>query len=119
MNIYNALKLPSITKHSSTTSGTATGTNMGADFQTQGAAAATTVKASRPIDLHAYWPSAGQDALFTNAHVLAQPCCVCKDEKAARDECMLFSTGDEPEKTCRTTIERYRSCMAGYGFKLP
>ncbi|KAI9809353.1 MAG: hypothetical protein M1825_002645 [Sarcosagium campestre] len=41
-----------------------------------------------------------------------------KDEKAARDECMLFSNGDAQEN-CRSTIDKYRSCMAGYGFKLP
>jgi cytochrome c oxidase assembly protein subunit 17 len=44
---------------------------------------------------------------------------VCKDEKASRDECMLFSTGDNAEEKCKTTIEAYKSCMAGYGFKLP
>ncbi|KAI9783878.1 MAG: Cytochrome c oxidase copper chaperone [Peltula sp. TS41687] len=52
------------------------------------------------------------------APTAVKPCCVCKDEKAARDECMLFSDGDPKEK-CRSTIEQYRSCMAGYGFKLP
>ncbi len=31
---------------------------------------------------------------------------------------MLFSDGDSMEK-CQSTIERYRTCMAGYGFKLP
>ncbi len=31
---------------------------------------------------------------------------------------MLFSNGD-PEKACQTTIEKYRSCMAGFGFNLP
>jgi cytochrome c oxidase assembly protein subunit 17 len=48
-----------------------------------------------------------------------QPCCVCKDEKASRDECMLFSTSDNAEEKCRSTIEAYKSCMAGYGFKMP
>lgn len=52
------------------------------------------------------------------AAATVKPCCVCKDEKAARDECMLFANG-EPETTCRSTIEQYKSCMAGYGFKLP
>ncbi|KAF2201130.1 hypothetical protein GQ43DRAFT_394973 [Delitschia confertaspora ATCC 74209] len=45
-----------------------------------------------------------------------KPCCVCKDEKAARDECMLFSTGDA-QKECANLITKYRECMAGYGFK--
>ncbi|KAK4217015.1 cytochrome C oxidase copper chaperone-domain-containing protein [Rhypophila decipiens] len=47
-----------------------------------------------------------------------KPCCVCKDEKAKRDECMLFSKADDPEKDCKSTIELYKSCMAGYGFKV-
>ncbi|KAK1768425.1 cytochrome C oxidase copper chaperone-domain-containing protein [Phialemonium atrogriseum] len=47
-----------------------------------------------------------------------KPCCVCKDEKSKRDECMLFSTAADPEKDCNSTIEQYRSCMAGFGFKV-
>ncbi|KAM7205495.1 cytochrome c oxidase [Naviculisporaceae sp. PSN 640] len=47
-----------------------------------------------------------------------KPCCVCKDEKAKRDECMLFSKSDNPEKDCKSTIDLYRECMAGYGFKV-
>ncbi|KAI9825305.1 MAG: hypothetical protein M1832_001339 [Thelocarpon impressellum] len=41
-----------------------------------------------------------------------------KDEKAARDECMLFSDGDAQE-SCKSAIDKYRSCMAGFGFSLP
>ncbi|KAI9676557.1 MAG: Cytochrome c oxidase copper chaperone [Caeruleum heppii] len=52
------------------------------------------------------------------ASAKVKPCCVCKDEKAARDECMLFSDGDARE-SCKSTIDKYRSCMAGYGFTLP
>ncbi|KAI9760732.1 MAG: Glucosyltransferase-like protein [Chaenotheca gracillima] len=52
------------------------------------------------------------------ASASVKPCCVCKDEKAQRDECMLFSDGDAQEN-CRSTIDKYKSCMAGYGFKLP
>jgi len=48
-----------------------------------------------------------------------KPCCVCKDEKAVRDECMLFSNATNPQKDCATTIDKYRICMAGFGFKLP
>ncbi|KAB5580004.1 cytochrome C oxidase copper chaperone-domain-containing protein [Coniochaeta sp. 2T2.1] len=47
-----------------------------------------------------------------------KPCCVCKDEKAKRDECMLFSTGSDPSIECKSTIDQYRSCMAGFGFKV-
>ncbi|KAL8406336.1 hypothetical protein RB596_004982 [Gaeumannomyces avenae] len=47
-----------------------------------------------------------------------RPCCVCKDEKAKRDECMLFSSAKDPEEDCKTTIQQYRSCMEGFGFKV-
>ncbi|KAJ4296140.1 telomere binding protein [Collariella sp. IMI 366227] len=47
-----------------------------------------------------------------------KPCCVCKEEKAKRDECMLFSTAADPEKDCQSTIDLYKSCMAGFGFKV-
>nr|AAY64186.1 Cox17p [Paracoccidioides brasiliensis] len=48
-----------------------------------------------------------------------KPCCVCKPEKAARDDCMLFSKSDDPaQQECRPLIEQYKSCMAGYGFKI-
>ncbi|KAJ9142079.1 hypothetical protein NKR23_g7388 [Pleurostoma richardsiae] len=47
-----------------------------------------------------------------------KPCCVCKDEKATRDECMLFSKAADPAKDCKTTIEQYKSCMAGFGFQV-
>ncbi|KAI9858519.1 MAG: hypothetical protein M1824_004255 [Vezdaea acicularis] len=48
-----------------------------------------------------------------------KPCCVCKDEKSARDECMLFSNSDNAEKECESIVSKYKACMAGYGFKLP
>ena len=47
-----------------------------------------------------------------------QPCCVCKDEKSTRDECMLFSKAADPVADCKSTIERYRTCMAGFGFQV-
>ncbi|KAI4717431.1 hypothetical protein E4T48_06367 [Aureobasidium sp. EXF-10727] len=49
----------------------------------------------------------------------AKPCCVCKDEKAARDECMLFSTAADPQADCQSMIQKYKTCMQGYGFSLP
>ncbi|CAG8952185.1 hypothetical protein HYFRA_00000925 [Hymenoscyphus fraxineus] len=48
-----------------------------------------------------------------------KPCCVCKEEKASRDECMLFSNAKDPQKDCASTIDKYKSCMAGFGFNLP
>ncbi|KAI1408775.1 cytochrome C oxidase copper chaperone-domain-containing protein [Hypoxylon sp. FL1857] len=47
-----------------------------------------------------------------------KPCCVCKDEKSKRDECMLFSKSADPARDCKTTIDQYRTCMAGFGFKV-
>ncbi|KAF2238092.1 hypothetical protein EV356DRAFT_336123 [Viridothelium virens] len=47
-----------------------------------------------------------------------KPCCVCKDEKAARDECMLFSNSSDPQEECQSLVGKYKSCMAGYGFKI-
>ncbi|KAL0938693.1 cytochrome c oxidase copper chaperone [Colletotrichum truncatum] len=45
-----------------------------------------------------------------------KPCCVCKEEKAKRDECMLFSKAADPAKDCVSMIDQYRSCMKGFGF---
>ncbi|KAI0385947.1 cytochrome C oxidase copper chaperone-domain-containing protein [Hypomontagnella monticulosa] len=47
-----------------------------------------------------------------------KPCCVCKNEKSKRDECMLFSKAADPALDCKTTIDQYRSCMAGFGFQV-
>ncbi|KAI4191956.1 MAG: hypothetical protein LQ348_003330 [Seirophora lacunosa] len=52
------------------------------------------------------------------AAAAVKPCCVCKDEKAARDECMLFSDSDDPQKECESMVDRYRSCMKGFGFTI-
>jgi len=47
-----------------------------------------------------------------------KPCCVCKEEKQARDECMLFSRSDEPQEDCRSMVDKYKICMKGYGFTI-
>ncbi|KAI5854519.1 cytochrome C oxidase copper chaperone-domain-containing protein [Durotheca rogersii] len=47
-----------------------------------------------------------------------KPCCVCKDEKSKRDECMLFSKASDPASDCKTTVQQYKSCMAGFGFQV-
>lgn len=47
-----------------------------------------------------------------------QPCCVCKDEKSQRDECMLMSKAADPEADCKSTILQYKECMQGFGFKV-
>ncbi|KAI4223075.1 MAG: hypothetical protein L6R36_005677 [Xanthoria steineri] len=52
------------------------------------------------------------------ASTKVKPCCVCKDEKSARDECMLFSNSDDPQKDCEGMVDKYRSCMKGFGFTI-
>ncbi|KAF2636726.1 hypothetical protein P280DRAFT_522016 [Massarina eburnea CBS 473.64] len=47
-----------------------------------------------------------------------KPCCVCTDEKAKRDECMLFSNSSNPQEECVDLVTKYKDCMAGYGFKI-
>ncbi|KUI57572.1 Cytochrome c oxidase copper chaperone [Cytospora mali] len=59
-------------------------------------------------------PSSTTEAAALNP----KPCCVCKDEKSKRDECMLFSNAADPAKDCQSTIDRYRSCMKGFGFQV-
>ncbi|KAI0155047.1 cytochrome C oxidase copper chaperone [Xylariaceae sp. FL1272] len=47
-----------------------------------------------------------------------KPCCVCKDEKAKRDDCMLFSKAADPTSDCKPIIDQYKTCMAGFGFQI-
>ncbi|KAH7379308.1 cytochrome C oxidase copper chaperone-domain-containing protein [Phaeosphaeria sp. MPI-PUGE-AT-0046c] len=62
----------------------------------------------------------GADLKDTAAAAAAKPkpCCVCLDQKAKRDECMLFSTSNDAQKECADLVGQYRQCMAGYGFKI-
>lgn len=43
---------------------------------------------------------------------------MCKDEKAKRDECMLFSNAKDPAADCMSLVDQYKSCMAGFGYKV-
>lgn len=43
---------------------------------------------------------------------------MCKDEKSQRDECMLMSKSANPEEDCKSTIQQYKACMEGFGFKV-
>jgi len=53
----------------------------------------------------------------TSKHAADRKAGVCKGEKAARDECFLFSDkGGETE--CLDKIDAYKKCMAGFGFKI-
>nr|OQO32023.1 hypothetical protein B0A51_00822 [Rachicladosporium sp. CCFEE 5018] len=67
-------------------------------------------------------PATSTSASSTTASTTAskpKPCCVCKDEKAARDECMLFSTAKDPQAACQDMVSGYRRCMEGFGFSIP
>lgn len=44
-----------------------------------------------------------------------KPCCVCLDEKKTRDECLLFNGQDSGK--CDDIIQKYKTCMKGYGFE--
>ena len=45
-----------------------------------------------------------------------KPCCVCREEKETRDQCLLFNGSDS--KSCVEFIEKYKQCMKGYGFDI-
>ncbi|KAJ9143614.1 hypothetical protein NKR19_g6776 [Coniochaeta hoffmannii] len=77
--------------------------------------------ASQALNMPSLNPGASSNAPASAADAAAskpKPCCVCKEEKSKRDECMLFSTGADPSVECKSTIDQYRSCMAGFGFKV-
>ncbi|KAF4458490.1 Cytochrome c oxidase copper chaperone [Fusarium albosuccineum] len=63
-------------------------------------------------------PAASTTASSTTTTNKPKPCCVCKDEKSKRDECMLFSTANDPAADCKSLVEQYRSCMSGFGFQV-
>ncbi|KAJ4397080.1 Cytochrome c oxidase copper chaperone [Gnomoniopsis smithogilvyi] len=63
-------------------------------------------------------PAMAQPVAPTNTAEKPKPCCVCKDEKSKRDECMLFSNAADPAKDCQSTIDQYRNCMKGFGFEV-
>ena len=88
---------------------TTTTNNLAADLKPKGEAAAKAKVSTSPPQ---HFPSTPSDRSF-------QPCCVCKDEKAARDECMLFSNAADPQADCQSMIQKYKTCMQGYGFSLP
>ncbi|KAJ1331492.1 Cytochrome C oxidase copper chaperone (COX17) [Microdochium nivale] len=74
-------------------------------------------RASMP-SLTSQQPDLSKPTLSSDAASKPKPCCVCKDEKAQRDECMLFSTTADPTAECKSTIAQYKSCMAGFGFQV-
>jgi hypothetical protein len=64
-----------------------------------------------------YSPPSSTPVHHTSKYAAHSKAGVCKDEKAARDECFLFSEkGGETE--CLDKIDAYKKCMAGFGFKI-
>ncbi|KAM5355885.1 hypothetical protein ACJ41O_002531 [Fusarium nematophilum] len=61
---------------------------------------------------------AATTALSNSTTNKPKPCCVCKEEKWKRDECMLFSDAKDPAADCKSLVEQYRSCMSGFGFQV-
>lgn len=45
-----------------------------------------------------------------------KPCCVCLDQKEARDKCLLLKGDNSPD--CAELVAAYKKCMAGYGFTI-
>jgi len=43
-----------------------------------------------------------------------RPCCVCKPEKLARDECMVM----KGQENCQDLIEAHTICMRKLGFNV-
>ncbi|KAG5981160.1 hypothetical protein E4U43_006647 [Claviceps pusilla] len=56
--------------------------------------------------------SSAQGASVAGSDNVAKP----KEEKSKRDECMLFSKASDPASDCKSFVEQYKSCMAGFGF---
>lgn len=44
------------------------------------------------------------------------PMCVCKKERAVRDECMLQH--EDGLTSCKEKIEKLNLCLKGYGFNM-
>lgn len=87
---------------------TATGTsNLASELKPAGETAAQVKVRSETL------PASQMDLL-----TVQQPCCVCKDEKAARDECMLFTNSNDPQRECDSLVQKYKACMKGYGFSI-
>ncbi|KAF7559550.1 hypothetical protein G7046_g4602 [Stylonectria norvegica] len=84
-----------------------------------GASQSTPAPASPPKMQAVSLPSAAPAAAAATTEPASKPrpCCVCKDEKAKRDECMLFSTAKDPAADCKSLVEQYRTCMKGFGFE--
>ncbi len=40
------------------------------------------------------------------------PCCVCKDTKRLRDECIFMKS----EELCLPQIEKHKECLRSFGF---
>lgn len=43
-----------------------------------------------------------------------RPCCVCKDTRKIRDECIMFKS----ELECLKEMDDHKKCLESYGFKV-
>lgn len=43
-------------------------------------------------------------------------CCACKDERRERDDCFFAHDPEAPE--CKSAVEKFRKCMASYGYEV-
>ncbi len=49
-----------------------------------------------------------------NTQKIKGPCCVCKETKKIRDECIMFKS----EQDCFKELENHKKCLMDYGFKV-
>ncbi|RPB02377.1 hypothetical protein L873DRAFT_1802318 [Choiromyces venosus 120613-1] len=71
---------------------------------------------ARTVSSTAPTSPAPENAVLKSTPSGPKPCCVCKDEKASRDECFLFT--NDAETKCLDKVTAYKACMAGFGFKV-
>lgn len=42
------------------------------------------------------------------------PCCVCKETKSVRDQCLF----DKDEEQCKVEIQNHNTCLASFGYSV-
>lgn len=50
----------------------------------------------------------------TDPNRTLKPCCVCKETKNRRDECIVLNG----EESCGTFIEAHKECLRKHGFQI-
>uniref|UniRef100_A0A914LTX6 Cytochrome c oxidase copper chaperone n=1 Tax=Meloidogyne incognita TaxID=6306 RepID=A0A914LTX6_MELIC len=49
-----------------------------------------------------------------NTKKVLRPCCVCKETRMVRDECIILNG----EESCGALIEAHKKCLKEYGFEM-